>query len=62
MLGVSSDHLKFDSTLNHSRYLPSSYDPEYQFLLKYEAAQEGLLPRGSSGSDTWCGKDSKGLI
>jgi hypothetical protein len=62
MLGVSSDHLLYDSTLNDLGYLPSSYDPEHQFLLKYKLAEEGLLPHGFSGSGTWCGRDVVGRI
>jgi len=33
LVGVTSDHLKYDSTLNDGEFLPSSYDPENESYL-----------------------------
>jgi hypothetical protein len=57
-----SDHLPYDSTLNRSQYLPSSYDPDFEFLLKYELIEDGLLPHGFSGAGAWCPLEPKGAI
>ena len=57
-----SDHLRYDSTLNQSQYLPSSYNPDYQFLLKYKLIEDGLLPHGFSGAGVWCPLEPKGAV
>src|SRR5712664_475816 len=45
-----SEHSRYDSTLDKSKYLPSSYDPNCEFLLKYELVEDGLRPHGFSGA------------
>jgi hypothetical protein len=62
MLSPVSDHLRYDSTLNQSMYLPSSYNPDYQFLLKYKLIEDGLLPHGFSGAGVWCPMEPKGAV
>jgi hypothetical protein len=47
-------HVRYDSTLNNLRFLPSCYDPEQQFLMKYELGKDGILPHGLSGAGTLC--------
>ena len=51
-----ADHVKYDSTLNNLRYLPASYNPERQFLIKYGLAKDGILPHGLSGAGAWCSR------
>lgn len=34
--------------------LPSPFDPENHFLLRYDPAEEGAYPHGFSGSGVWC--------
>jgi len=53
LVGATPDHLRYDSTLNTQKYLPSSYDPECEFLLEYKWIEDGLLPHGFSGAATW---------
>jgi hypothetical protein len=57
-VGAVSDHMRYDSKLNEKKYLPSSFDPESQFLLEYEWAKDGLLPHGFSGAGLWCSRNS----
>ncbi len=57
-----SEHSRYDSTLNQSKYLPSSYDPDCEFLLRYELIEDGLLPHGFSGAGAWCPLEPKGAI
>lgn len=57
-----SEHSRYDSTLNQSKYLTSSYDPNCEFLLKYELLEDGLRPHGFSGSGAWCSLEPKGGI
>ncbi len=62
LLGATPDHLVYDSTLNDSKYLPSSYNPEHEFLLKYRWIEDGLLPHGFSGAAVWCSREEKGIV
>jgi hypothetical protein len=57
-----SEHSRYDSTLNQSKYLPSSYNPNCEFLLKYELIEDGLRPHGFSGAGAWCPLEPKGAI
>jgi hypothetical protein len=62
MVSPVSDHLRYDSTLNQAEYLPSSYNPDFQFLLKYKLIEDGLLPHGFSGAGVWCPLEPKGAV
>lgn len=62
LLGATPDHLVYDSTLNDSKYLPSSYDPEDEFLLRYRWIEDGLLPHGYSGAGAWCSLEAKSIL
>jgi hypothetical protein len=44
----------FDSSLNATPGLPSSYDENRQFLLKYARTDDGIEPPGFSGTGAWC--------
>jgi len=57
-----SEHSRYDSTLNQSTYLPSSYNLNCEFLLKYELIADGLRPHGFSGAGAWCPLEPKGAI
>jgi hypothetical protein len=51
-VGLVAEHVRFDRSLDGLEGLPSSYDPSWQFLMKY-SWQERILPRGFSGAATW---------
>jgi len=60
-VGAVADHLQYDSTLNNLKGLPSSYDPNRQFLMRY-AWKDELDPHGLSGAAVWCSrKRSSGI-
>jgi hypothetical protein len=54
LVGATPDHLRYDSTLNYEKFLPSAYDPENEFLLRYLSIDDGLRPHGYSGAGAWC--------
>jgi hypothetical protein len=62
LVGATPDHLVYDSTLSNSKYLPSSYDPEDEFLLRYRWIEDGLLPHGYSGAAAWCSREEKAIV
>jgi hypothetical protein len=62
LVGATPDHLVYDHTLNDSKYLPSSYDPDSEFLLKYRWIEDGLLPHGYSGAGAWCSREEKAIV
>lgn len=41
---------------NPPKSLPSSFDPERDFLLRYDPSEEGANPHGFSGSGVWCNR------
>jgi len=64
LVGATPNHLRYDSKLNAARFLPSSYDPENEFLLRYLSIEDGLRPHGYSGAGAWCSleKSEKGIL
>jgi hypothetical protein len=62
LLGATPDHLVYDSTLNDTKHLPSSYNPDNEFLLKYRWIEDGLLPYGYSGAGVWCSREEKAVV
>jgi len=52
-LGATSDHCKYDSSLTSASGLPSAFDPDEQFLLKYTRIEDDLDPKGFSGAAAW---------
>jgi hypothetical protein len=57
-LGATSDHSKYDSKLNLLPGLPSSFDPEDQFLINYSRIEDNLDPEGFSGAGVWVNGDA----
>jgi hypothetical protein len=47
-LGPATDHCHYDSATNHLPGLPSSFDPDDQFLLQYNRMSEICSPRVSA--------------
>jgi hypothetical protein len=60
-VGAVSDHARYDSTMNDLPGLPSSYDPDQQFLIRYGWGDE-IEPYGLSGSSVWCSRHSDSNI
>lgn len=49
-----SEHINYDSSLADLDTLPSSFDPDNEFLMPYKWAEDKLKPYGLSGSGVWC--------
>jgi hypothetical protein len=62
ILGATSDHGIYDSARNYLAGLPSSYDPEEQFLLNYTRIEDDLAPEGFSGAAVWVNWNVHGPI
>lgn len=62
VVGPAADHVRYDSSLNSLSGLPSSYNPNSQYLLRYSRLQDGIHPRGFSGAGAWCNADVDGPV
>lgn len=60
-VGAVSDHARYDSTLNDLAGLPSSYDPDHQFLIRHGWGDD-IKPHGLSGSSVWCSRHSNSMV
>ncbi len=61
-LGLTSDHANFSTSQQFSYTLPSSYDSSRHFIIDYNRVEDGIPPKGMSGSGAWCNANARGLV
>jgi hypothetical protein len=54
LLGLTSEHANYSTTLQQNSHLHSSYDPASHLVVNYTRLDDGIEPFGFSGAGVWC--------